>query len=51
MWLENLRIFEKKIDVENQSLIITLSADMGTSAVARVIKQCCFDNVPDLLNG
>ena len=24
---------------------------MGTSAVVRVIEQCCFNSVPDLFNG
>ena len=35
------------------TLIITISlwADMGTSAIIRVIEQCCFKSVSDLFNG
>ena len=28
-----------------------LGTDMGTSAVIRVIEQCCFNSVPDPFNG
>ena len=27
------------------------NSDLGTSAVVKVIEQCCFNSVPDLFNG
>ena len=29
----------------------SFKSDMGTSAVVRVIEQCCFNSVPDPFNG
>ena len=32
-------------------LLLIAHADMGTSAVVRVIEQCCFNSVPDPFKG
>ena len=31
--------------------VLRFEPHMGTSAVVRLIGQCCFNSVPDLLNG
>ena len=34
-----------------KSEVLGLNSEMGTSAITRVIEQCCFNSVPDPFNG